>query len=337
MAVSGGTADDPVVFQAAEGATPIIDGAFTVNGSHLRFDNLIFRYSGWTAETRAADGPHLDVYGEDVLFRNCILHDLANIGLWVQAVGSTFYGCLMFNIGWYQVYTGLGHSLYTQNGGTERIIKHNIMHAPFGWNVHAYAEGGSLQNLTFTENTCFGAGLLSDRLYDDFLVGGTSGLAVNPKFYRNNAYGGRGVNVGYAAGATGVVLEDNYFPDGIFKHNCTIVSETGNVYEAPVSGQRVTVWPDDYTAGRGYVTVYNWDEADSAVVDVSTVLDAGAAYRLINAHDPFVDIATGTVALDGTITIDMRAVSHSVATPIGWETTAATYFPVFGAFVLEAT
>jgi hypothetical protein len=67
-------------------------------------------------------------------------------------------------------------------------------------------------------------------------------------------------------------------------------------------------------------------------VDVSAVLDDGDDYTLTNAQDPD-DVATGT--LSGTdISIDMRAVSHTVASPVNWDAPGST-FPIFGCFILE--
>jgi hypothetical protein len=85
------------------------------------------------------------------------------------------------------------------------------------------------------------------------------------------------------------------------------------------------------------IVVWNWTGGDSVSVDVSTVLGIGDSYRLRSAIDYFGDVATGTVAGDGTITIDMRAISHSVSIPDGWEEPLiATTFPIFGCFILDA-
>lgn len=98
----------------------------------------------------------------------------------------------------------------------------------------------------------------------------------------------------------------------------------------------IHVYPNEYDEDRGMIVVWNWLSSDSASVDVSTVLDAGDSYRLRQVTDYFGDVATGTVALDGTITIDMQAASHSVSTPDGWETPLMDVtFPVFGCFVVE--
>jgi len=99
----------------------------------------------------------------------------------------------------------------------------------------------------------------------------------------------------------------------------------------------IHVYPNEYKTGRGMIVVWNWTGADSVSVDVSTVLAAETNYSLRSAIDYFGDVATGTTGVDGTITIDMRAISHSVSIPDGWEAALIdTTFPTFGCFVIEA-
>lgn len=334
------------MFQAAAGARVTIDGSLTVNGAYTTWQDIEITYSGWTTRETELEGStpadlpitkKLDVLGDAVLFVNCNIHDLATVGVWTGADASTFYGCNVFHIGWNGPDRGHGHAVYTQNSTPERTFKHNTFHNCFGWGIHAYTGSGAIDNLTFIENTCFEAGAPAGWDTNNILVGGGPS-ATNPKLYRNNTYGAGGVNIGYneGGGATGVVLEDNYFPDGLVKVACTIASESGNVTEAPASGSRVTVYANEYETGRALITVYNWDAADSIAVDVSAVLSAGAAYALHNTQDFYGDIATGTVAQDGTITVDMRAVSHTVAAVAGGWPSEATTFPVFGCLILRA-
>jgi hypothetical protein len=96
------------------------------------------------------------------------------------------------------------------------------------------------------------------------------------------------------------------------------------------------VYPNEYDADRGMIVVWNWQELDTVTVDVSTVLAVGDDYTLRSAIDYFGDVGTGTVAVDGTITIDMRAISHSVSIPDGWEVPLIdSTFPRFGCFVIK--
>lgn len=98
----------------------------------------------------------------------------------------------------------------------------------------------------------------------------------------------------------------------------------------------VFVRVNTYKTGRGNITIYNWQGLNTVTVDVSSVLSAGDSYRLISVQAYFTDIATGTVAGDGTISVDMQAVSHAVTKPTAWEGDwYATTFPQFGAFVVE--
>lgn len=99
----------------------------------------------------------------------------------------------------------------------------------------------------------------------------------------------------------------------------------------------VTVQANAYDATRAHIIVRNRAAADTVTADVSAVLSPGAAYRLRNSQDYYGDVQTGTVAGNGTISIDVQAANRSVAVPTGYpEALAATTFPAWGAFVLEA-
>jgi hypothetical protein len=113
--------------------------------------------------------------------------------------------------------------------------------------------------------------------------------------------------------------------------------DADSTFSTSLPSDSTHVYPNEYKAGRGMIVVWNWTEAASVSVDVSSVLEVGDNYRLRSAVDYFGDIATGTVAVDGTITIDMRAISHSVALPRDWETALMDNpFPTFGCFILDA-
>lgn len=107
--------------------------------------------------------------------------------------------------------------------------------------------------------------------------------------------------------------------------------------EAPATNE-VFVYPNDYDADRLMVVIWNWESLESVSVDVSAVLSAGDTYLARQVTDYFNDTETGTVALDGTITFDMRAGSHSVSTPNNYtEPLIDVTFPRFGCFVVVKT
>ena len=77
---------------------------------------------------------------------------------------------------------GHGHGIYAQNlGSTPKQIYDNIIFQQFGWGIHAYGEGGHLDNLDFQGNISFNNGGLSGGWHSNILVGGTQNVATNPK------------------------------------------------------------------------------------------------------------------------------------------------------------
>lgn len=101
-----------------------------------------------------------------------------------------------------------------------------------------------------------------------------------------------------------------------------------------------TVWPneykDEYDKRCGIVVIWNGSGLDSVDVDLTSLsLVSGSSYSLIQVLDPLLDI-TNFVYNVGTLSVDMRAISHTLANPIGWDTplTQET-FPRFGCFLVE--
>lgn len=116
----------------------------------------------------------------------------------------------------------------------------------------------------------------------------------------------------------------------------TQFGDTGSSIAAYPPPDRVRVIPNIYDAGRCHVAVYNYSQADSIMVDVSGVYQAGDVVRVRNAQDYHGDIQTVTVDANGRIAIDMRADVHSVALPIGHDQPIDPMMqPTYGAYVVE--
>ncbi len=101
---------------------------------------------------------------------------------------------------------GHGHGIYAQNlGSTSKQIYDNIIFQQFGWGIHAYGEGGHLDNFDFQGNVSFNNGGLSGGWHANILVGGTQNVATYPKLISNYTYNTDHANfndLGYAAGCT---------------------------------------------------------------------------------------------------------------------------------------
>lgn len=334
-----GTAEAPITFRAYPGEIAIIDGGLRIIGDYITWQDCIIRWTGWTSRESAEAGsaptdiPVHDFNPQGTGFRliNCVLHDLFSPGFWASA--DELYGCISFNHGWTAPDRGHGHGIYVQNARPRKRIQHNIIFNNFGWGIHCYGSSADLlDNISIESNIAFNAGILNNAAYMDILIGAGDRPTTGAIIRDNYTYGlaSQGLQ-GYSAGLTGAVITDNYCPNG---RSGTFAGsqESGNNWD--IVGNTSFAIPNAYDNTRAHIAVYNADALDRVAVDVSTVASAGRSYRLRNAQDYFNDIQTGTVAGDGTITIDMQAANRSVQAPVAWNAPATT-FPQFGAFVLE--
>lgn len=94
------------------------------------------------------------------------------------------------------------------------------------------------------------------------------------------------------------------------------------------------VYPFTDPNDGGLIIVWNTASAASYVVDVSSFAGDGETLHVRNGQDPYNDVQDLLVA-GGNITIDMQAISHSVApiTGTGLLTPGST-FPIFGSFMV---
>lgn len=355
-----GTAENPITIRPYQSEHVIIDGSLTDNGEYTVWQDIEFTYSGWTKRHTLIEGS----FPEDMPWENsvnfnapgcivqrCVFHDLCgSVGFWSGAAGGIFRYNVIYHNGWSAPDRGHGHGLYSQNlaASAAKGIYGNIWWAGFCLGLKAYStEEGYVDHYNIYDNISFyAAALYGDPNEVDawnFYAGSWYETCDDIIFQNNYSY----MPAGQPAGAinrvgyitheeetnTGIQLIDNYWPEGRLLTNCTPDPDTGFYGPRPESGTVTAVIPTE--TGKGLIAVYNWDEANSVSVDVTSVLSASDDYRLINAEDYYNDITTGTVALDGTITIDMRASEHTVATPVLWDA-PATCLPIFGAFMIEA-
>jgi len=342
-----GTFDNLITIQPYQNEKPIIDGSLLLNGSYLRIKNVEIKYTGWTTRLSAIEGSNptdmpqnsLTVNTIGVELVNCIIHDLLGYDLWKPAINAKMYGCLVYNIGWNSILgtRGHGHSIYTQNETGRKLIKRNIFCNSFGYGWHAYTENEHIDNFDFIENTSFGSGKNYIGGKTPCLIGGlvdsnTSTIDKN-MFYQN------GLQLGYGGhDVIDFTLTNNYAPSGIsIDAGSTFIINSGNTTSAPESGKRVFVTDNEYQSDRAQVTIYNWDNDDSVEVDLTTITGLSVGDSIIfhcaeNYHD-----CTQTLTLDTNkkVVVDMRAVSHTVATAIGHDYTPPTTFPTFGCFVVK--
>jgi hypothetical protein len=260
---------------------------------------------------------------------------------------------------------GHGHAIYTQNNTGLKLLRDNIMFNAYSAGIHAYTEGGKLDNFRMEGNISFNNGFSStvSSYFTNILLGGGD-VADNCVVTNNYAYhtisAGRGTSadLGYASGAGYLTATDNFFASGQYAAhvNCpTGLTMTGNRFygstygfsqgsypgntyynQTRPTGLFAYVRPNVYEAGRAHICIFNWGNLNSTSVDVSSIpgLQAGDYYELIDAQNPLgPPVATGKYG-GSTITVPLNL---SVIAPIrGTPSTPPVHTPKeFNAFILQ--
>jgi hypothetical protein len=352
-----GTSANPIIVRQYPGERATIDGASSgsstlwINGSYTWFWGFEVTNSLTNRPNVAfSRPPGLTVKGPNTRFINMIVHDTGQgFGWWMEAPDSEITGCLIYYNGNHH----LDHGIYTQNQNGGKLVADSIIFNNYGHGIQAYGtDTAFLNNYTFQGVTSFNNGLLSTGTSQRNLLIGGSNPANNPKILNNMIYqvgpGDTDFDMGYVGGGcTNATVTANRVTNTDFV-NCLPVSMTGNTFYGSISGftqsqypsntynQNPTgtwiyVRPNPYEAGRGNITVYNWNSASSVNVDISSVVPVGAAFEIRNATDFFnAPVLTGTYA-GGTVSLPMTGLS--MAAPVGFLTPAAPG-PKFNVFVI---
>ena len=367
-----GSSASPIIVRQYPGERAILDGNYNGNENTLTVKGSYAWYWGfeifnsdptrWTndGENPPRRGEGIVQTGDGTRLINLIVHDTSQGVITSEtATDARIYGCLLYYNGYDSPDRGHGHGIYAQNlGSTPKQIYDNIIFEQFGWGIHAYGEGGHLDNFDFQGNISFNNGGLSGGYHANILVGGLQ-VATNPKLIANYTYNTDHQNkndLGYAAGCTSPQVKDNYFAshEAIDVNNCSSMTITGNTFYGLISGFSQTGFPDNtyypnsnpptgvkvfvrpnaYESGRAHIAVYNWDLDPSVSVDLSSVLAPGASYVVRNAQNPFgAAVASGTYG-GGSISLPMTGLS--AAPPVGAAPPPATG-PEFQVFILTST
>lgn len=200
----------------------------TIRGAHTWFWDLEITDS--YTEDRINVGPGsdppdrrpsgIDAYGPGTKLIDLVVHDVGQgVGLWTQATNAELYGTVMYNNGWSAPDRKHGHAVYAQNEQPTMIIRDNIIGAQFDFGMHIYGSGRAfLNNFVVDGNIHFSS---------PFLIGG-QGPARNITVTNNHLYGG-GLTLGYSNRQnSGVVVRNNYLPNGLELFWWTQASVTGN-------------------------------------------------------------------------------------------------------------
>ena len=220
VSMLSGTENNPITIRAVPEARVTIDGSLTVQGAWATYwDFEVTNSNGDRTKARPAG---ISIFGPHTKFINMIVHDVGSgMGFWTPAVDAEIYGCLIYDNGWQgpDPDRGHGHGIYTQNQtGTKRIVD-NVLFNGYGWGIHAYTEGGSLNGFHIEGNTVFNSGSATRQgyHYDNILVGGLRPAErielIGNYTYHTLGKGGRN-RLGYSAPNKDVVVRDNYFAGG---------------------------------------------------------------------------------------------------------------------------
>ncbi len=344
-----GTNGSPIIVRAIDGERVTIDSAslsadpIMANGSYTWFWGIEITNSNTNRYTPRPGG--VEVYGHHINLINMIIHDTGDcIGHWRTGVTPSdahIYGNIIYYCGWEEADRGHGHGIYIQNTNLGfKDVRDNIIFKDFGWGIHAYTEGGNIDNLEFYGNTSFLNGALSAvrPITDNILFGGLK-VAQNPVLVNNFTYYpvyGRNT-LGYSAGTNNAIVDGNYFVSGnpgtalalLNNTNITITNNKiyGNgissstypnntFYSSKPTGVWTFVEPNLYEPKHANITVYNWDNSPSIVADISKAgFTVGDIYQIIDTQNIFGDpIAAGKYT---GVPIPIPMTSTSVSVPVG--------------------
>jgi hypothetical protein len=185
-----------------------------------------------------------------------IIHDgRQGFGFWTPAEDSEIYGSIIYNVGAEDPQRGHGHSIYTQNAAGVKRIADTVMFNGMSFGVHAYTEGGRVDNFVLEGNVSFNHGLPSTSgAKANYLFGGGD-VSDNVTFIGSFSYysplAGRGADMDYGAGCANPAIRNNYLvgATAINVSRCTNVTMTGNTLFSS-GGSLATQFPNNtYIAG----------------------------------------------------------------------------------------
>jgi hypothetical protein len=269
----------------------------------------------------------VEFYGSSTKLVNCVIHDTSQgIGFWSSAIGSELYGNLIYNNGYEGTDRGHGHAIYTQNAtGTKRIVQ-NVIFFGFGYGIHAYTEGGSIQGFDILENVWFRAGASrpgssTEGTSDGCLVGGLQPVArtlLDANLSWGPEVSSRSIQLGWGGSVTNedVTLTGNYAVGRVAANGSWLSGTiTGNSFYSTLSGidpadypsntwsaslptgTKVVLQRNAHDPGRAHLVIYNWTEAESVPVDLSGALPDGAPFTIHSVFDLWGSpVASGTYA-----------------------------------------
>ena len=363
-----GTASASIVVAQFPGDRAILDGATNSNLPVLRVDGSYTVYWGFEVTNSTPDRPGqvkgtgVDVFGPYTKLINLVVHHTGNgLGVWTPALEAEVYGNLIYEVGWDDEDRGHGHSIYIQNNMLTKHVVDNVLFDGRSFGVHAYTQGGEINNLYFEGNIVFDHGTRSKVSGPEanFLVGGRR-VAENPVLLSNYAYYpwssvGRNADIGYIDGCSDAEVRGNYLAGGValVVTNCTATTVTDNHFigrsepearfrfpdneysgERPLTG-RVFVRPNRYERGRGHVAIFNWDRRRRPRIDVSGFgLRVGERFEIRDVRDyfgaPLLTARYGDTSVELPLRTTKPVANDDAASQLAPEFVTAVVLPIRG-------
>ena len=362
-----GNSSAPITFRQYPEERVTVDGAVTPAASTITVNGNYISLWGFevtnTDTNRFADrGTLVNILTVGVKLINMVIHDGGiGIGTWstVSPADQEVYGNLIYNSGWEASGRGYAHSIYVQNANGIKRFVDNILFNSHSFGIHAYAEGGKIDNIQMEGNTSFNHGILSGNgPKANFLAwpGNNSmqGLLVkdNMGYYSPFSSVGRNFDISSDRCTSGEAL-GNYFAGGtaIQNFSCPFVNIHDNTLIGRVNGigvstsnntirstaptgVKIFVRPNKYETGRANITIYNWDKLPSVNVDLSnTGLKTGDLFQIKDVQNFYGNPVTTGTYNGSPVSIPMT--NSTLALPIGNVAVTPDHTSLeFGAFIL---
>jgi len=276
-----GTSSAPIIVRQYPGERATIDGNLVINGS----DTWYWGFEVINSNPASPNTNGIDDHGPRTRLINLVVHDVAGVGIgfWSEAPDAEMFGCLSYNNGREtSTPTPYAHGVYTQNQtGTKKLFD-NIVFNNFGYNFHAYTEGGALNNFDVEGNTSFNSGAWVSQGGWEYLFGGYQAL-VNLTFSNNYSYRPNrtghtyiGYNVSNPAGSRVI---NNYLAGSTTFINWQGLTVTGNTFtDVPTPALSLSV------SSAPSLTNFSWDNnvywSASATPFALTVAGTSQTYSL---------------------------------------------------------
>ncbi len=250
----------------------------------------------------AVFGAHTNIY-------NALTYDnvCGGIDFWKTATDSSLHGNIIYNNGFAHSGRGACHGVYTQNTDGYKKLTNNIVFFGFQTGLHPYStETAPLNNFTIENNVWFLAGASDprDNQQKTNLIVHTQAGIKDMIIKNNKGYSqvNRGSSINARNFQGNVEIKDNYLAERLevyglwnpipFTNNTIygniddadsklIASATNTLSTSkPTIGNKVFVDANGIDPHRGRVVIYNYNNADSVSVDLSSILQNAEAYRI---------------------------------------------------------